>query len=162
MVKKIVLIMLSMVSLLYSMGNNINYDDRFNQEEYREIDKELNDRLNNVTLTSKVYIEINGKNIPVKRVKVGTAVVYIDILVNSNSEARRDIVVKNPIPQGSKYLVGSAICNGDCIISYSKDGGATFTEREKQGEIYNYIEFYFRNIPAYKEFRMGFRAVVEG
>jgi len=58
MVKKIVLIMLSMVSLLYSMGNNINYDDRFNQEEYREIDKELNDRLNNVTLTSKVYIEI--------------------------------------------------------------------------------------------------------
>jgi len=69
------------------------------------------------------------------------------------------IVVKNPIPNGTEYVKGSAICQGICTISYSTDGGRTLVKKEDSGV--NFIEFYFKNIPAQKEFRMGFRAVVK-
>jgi uncharacterized repeat protein (TIGR01451 family) len=161
MIKKIFAILLCISSILQAMGDNINYDNIFNQAENREVDRDFDNRIDNITVESFAFQEINGKNIPVKEVKVGTKIVYINKVINSNSEARRDIVVKNPIPKGTKYVVGSAICNGGCTISFSTDGGATFTTMEQKGKIYNYIEFYFRTIPAYKEFRMGFRAIVE-
>jgi uncharacterized repeat protein (TIGR01451 family) len=161
MIKKILLTLFFISSLAYSMGDSINYDDKFNQEVNREIDRNLDNRLNNITLDTFTFKEKNGKNMYIKKVKVGSKVVYINKVTNSNSEARRDVVVKNPIPKGTQYVVGSAICNGGCTISYSTDGGNTLSKQEKRGVKYNYIEFYFKNIPPYKEFRMGFRAIVE-
>ena len=161
MIKKILVTLLFTLGILHAMGDNINYDDKFDQEENREVNRGLDNRLDNITLKSFVFQEKNGKNIPIKNVKVGAKVVYINKVTNSNSEARRDIVVKNPIPRGTKYVIGSAICNGSCTISYSSNGGDSLTTNESRGDIYNYIEFHFREIPAYKEFRMGFRAIVE-
>ncbi len=161
MIKNILVTLLFISSIIYAMGDNINYDEQFNQEDNREIDKNLDNRLANITLQTFVFKEINGKNIPITKVKLGTKVVYINKVINSNSEVRKDIVIKNPIPKGTSYEIGSAICNGGCIISYSTNGGATLTNKEEVGKRYNYLEFYFKKIPAYKEFRMGFRAVVE-
>ncbi len=161
MIKNILATLLFISPILYAMGETMNYDDKFNQEESIEINRNFGNRLINITVESFAFKEENGKNIPVKAVPVGTTVVYINKLTNSNSEARRDIIVKNPIPKGTQYVVGSAICNGGCIISYSTDGGATLSTEEKSGKRYNYIEFYFKEIPAFKEFRMGFRAIVE-
>jgi len=158
-----VLLILSLSMGLWSMGHTINYDDKFNEEEREEVDSNAiaieENSLDNIELKSSAFIEKNGKNISVKKVKRNSKVVYINRLINSNSTPRRDIIVKNPIPEGTEYIKGSAICQGSCIISYSNDGGETLTKNDN-GNV-NYIEFYFKTIPSYKELRMGFRAIVK-
>jgi len=158
---KKILVILSLSMGLWSMGHTINYDDKFNEEETQEVNSNAveENSLDNIELKTFAFIEKNGKNIPVKKVKRDSKVVYINKVINSNSSPRRDIVVKNPIPSGTEYVKGSAICQGSCIISYSSDGGETLIQKDN-GEI-NYIEFHFKTIPSYKEFRMGFRAVVK-
>ncbi len=158
---RILLLIFFILGLLYPMGSTINYDEQYNQEEIREVNQAVKENpLKNIILETFVFQERNGKNIPVKRVEIGSRVVYINRVINSNSESRKGIVVKNPIPNGAKYIKGSAICDGGCIISYSTDGGATLSQNENNDEDYNYIEFFFKNIPAYKEYRMGFRAII--
>ncbi len=158
---RILLLIFFIFNLLYPMGSTINYDEQYNQEEIKEVNQEVSQNpLKNVILETFVFQEKNGKNIPVKRVEIGSSVVYINRVINSNSEPRKGIVVKNPIPDGAKYIKGSAICDGGCIISYSTDGGGTLTQNENEGENYNYVEFFFKSIPAYKEYRMGFRATI--
>ena len=158
---RILLSIFFIFALLYPMGNTINYDEQYYQEEINEVNQAVQENpLKNIILETFVFQNRNGKNIPVKRVEVGSRVVYINRVINSNSEPRSGIIVKNPIPKGAKYINGSAICDGDCIISYSTDGGATLTQNENRDETYNYIEFLFKNIPAYKEYRMGFRAII--
>jgi len=158
--KKILLI-LSFSMGLWSMGHTINYDDKFNEEETQEVDSNAieENSLNNIELKTSAFIEKNGKNISVKKVKRNSKVVYINRIINSSSSEKRDIVVKNPIPRGTEYIKGSAICQGICTISYSSDGGETLMQKDN-GEI-NYIEFHFKTIPSYKELRMGFRAIVK-
>jgi len=158
--KKILLI-LSFSMGLWSMGHTINYDDKFNEEETQEVNSNAieDNSLNNIELKTSAFIEKNGKNISVKKVKRNSKVVYINRIINSNSSEKRDIVVKNPIPLGTEYIKGSAICQGICTISYSSDGGETLIQQDDSQV--NYIEFHFRTIPSYKEFRMGFRAIVK-
>ncbi len=164
---RILILIFFIFSLLYPMGSNINYDEQYHQEEIKEVNRRavtknppLRNPLKNIILESYVFQERNGKNIPVKRVKIGSSVIYINRVINSNSEPRRGIIVKNPIPNGAKYIKGSAICDGGCIIRYSTDGGTTLSENENRSKEYNYIEFFFKSIPAYKEYRMGFRAII--
>jgi len=166
---KKILVMLSLSMGLWSMGHTINYDDKFNEEERQEVNSNAMQEdvivekkeasIENIELETSAFIEKNGKNISVKKVKRNSKVVYINRVINSNSNPRKDIVVKNPIPEGTEYIKGSAICQGSCIISYSNDGGETLTKNDN-GNV-NYIEFYFKTIPSYKELRMGFRAVVK-
>ena len=158
---KKILLMLSLSMGLWSMGHTINYDDKFNEEETQEVNSNAveEETVENIELKTFTFIEKNGKNIPVKKVKRNSKVVYINKVINSNSSSKRDIVVKNPIPSGTEYIKGSAICQGSCTISYSSDGGETLIQKDN-GEI-NYIEFHFKTIPSYKEFRMGFRAIVK-
>jgi len=158
---KKMLVMLSFSMGLWSMGHTINYDDKFNEEETQEVNSNAveEETVENIELKTFAFIEKNGKNIPVKKVKRNSKVVYINKVINSNSNSKRDIVVKNPIPNGTKYIKGSAICQGSCTISYSSDGGETLIQKD-DGQV-NFIEFHFKTIPSYKEFRMGFRAIVE-
>jgi len=158
---KKILVMLSLSMGLWSMGHTINYDDKFNEEETQEVNSNAveENTVNNIELKTFAFMEKNGKNIPVKKVKRNSKVVYINKVINSNSSSKRDIVVKNPIPSGTEYIKGSAICQGSCTISYSSDGGETLIQKDN-GKI-NYIEFHFKTIPSYKEFRMGFRAIVK-
>jgi len=165
---KKILLMLSLSMGLWSMGHTINYDDKFNEEERQEVNSNAieNTRvenkeasIDNIELETSAFIEKNGKNVHIKKVKRNSSVIYINRVINSNSSPRRDIVIKNPIPEGTEYIKGSAICQGSCTISYSSDGGETLTKNDN-GNV-NYIEFYFKTIPSYKEFRMGFRAVVK-
>ncbi len=158
---------------LEAMGPSINYDDKFDQEAQASIKKEvkedLSQRLSMLTLKSLIlqekYVNQNGKsikkNIPVKKVSKGSKVVYINRLINNDSRAKIDIVVKNPIPLGTSYIIGSATCNGGCIISFSSDGGATFSTEEEEGQNYTDLEFHFKKIASKKEMRMGFGAIIK-
>lgn len=81
------------------------------------------------------------------------------MLNNDSSNIKRDIILKNPIPKGTEYVRGSAICNNGCTISYSSSSGDALSSSEDG--IINYIEYYFKSMNVGKEYRMGFRAVVK-
>ena len=158
---------------LEAMGPSINYDDKFDKEAKafikKEVKEDLSQRLSMLTLKSLVFqekrVSQNGKsvtkNIPVKKVPKGSKVVYINRLINNDSRAKIDIVVKNPVPLGASYIVGSAICDTGCTISFSSDGGATFSTEEEEGQNYTDLEFHFKRIASKKEMRMGFRAIIK-
>jgi uncharacterized repeat protein (TIGR01451 family) len=162
MVKAVLVLWILLSSYIFAMGSDVNYDDKFNQQEQREVNRQsINSSLSGIELKTAAFQERRGKNVPVKKVRRNSRVVYINRVINKSNSAKRDIIVKNPIPFGTKYVNGSARCEGGCIISYSTDGGANLVSKEERGENYNYIEFYFKNIPPHKEYRMGFRAIVK-
>jgi len=159
---------------VHAMGPTINYDEKFDQEARQIIQKnlqgDLKQRLAGLRLLSlpfqeKVTRTADGKEVkknePVHRVERGSRVVYINRLINEAREKKENIVVKNPIPKGTEYVVGSAICDTGCTIGYSTDGGATFSPKEQAGAHYTDLEFYFKEVPPRKEMRMGFRAIVK-
>jgi len=145
----------------FSSQENIVEEEIVEEEIVEEIVPKENDSsdISNIRLKSLVFQEIKGKNVPVKEVKRGTKVVYINVVFNDSSKTKRDIVIKNPIPMGTEYVLGSATCNNGCIISYSNDGGLNLSSGE-QGSV-SYIEYYFKSMMAGKEYRMGFRAIVK-
>ncbi|NOZ90552.1 MAG: hypothetical protein GXO60_04610 [Epsilonproteobacteria bacterium] len=162
MIKNIVVVSVLVSSYLFAMGSSINYDEQFNQVEQQEVNSNsIENELFGLRLDSFVFLEKNGKNVPVKKVKRGTKVVYINRVQNNNNTPKRNIIIKNPIPEGTEYVIGSAICQDGCTISYSTDGGRTLMQQQSNNMIYNYIEFYFPVIAPHKEIRMGFRAIVE-
>ncbi len=167
------LLVLGVVSI-HAMGPTINYDEKFDQEVQQGIVKDVQmdsrQRLEGLHLVSLVFQEKTTrtpdgkeikKNQPVSRVERGSRVVYINRLINETGQNKRDIVVKNPMPNGTEYVAGSAICDAGCTISYSSDGGRSFTTQEEAGVHYTDLEFYFKEVPANKELRMGFRAIVK-
>jgi len=176
MLREIFLIASISTTMLCAMGGPVpNYDEKFNDNinerikenmarttpyigEVVEVEQPSNN-LSNIRLKSLVFQEIKGKNIPVKEVTRGSKVVYINLLKNDSSNIKRDIILKNPIPKGTEYVRGSAICNNGCTISYSSSSGDTLSSSEDG--IINYIEYYFKSMNVGKEYRMGFRAVVK-
>jgi len=156
--------------MLQAMGSTVNYDEQFDREERASISQDTSERLSMLLLKSLVFQEqvITNKQgesikkkLPVTSVLKGSKVVYINRLINKSFEDKKDIVVKNPIPQGAEYVVGSATCNGGCVIYFSSDGGVTFSTEEHEGQTYTNLEFYFKKIAPKKETRMGFRAIIK-
>ena len=179
MLREVFLIGAISTTMLCAMGGPVpNYDERFNEninerikenmatstvsnisnvEEVIEIEQPSNN-ISNIRLRSLVFQEINRKNVPVTKVKAGTDVVYINVATNDSSNIKRDIVIKNPIPNGTEYVRGSATCNNGCIISYSTHSGSKLTSQESS--VVLYIEYYFKSMNAGQEYKMGFRATV--
>jgi len=175
-----VITVLLLSGVLYSMGNPPpNYDNRYDEEieeavsaDIESIQSELREKkeakLSSISIKTfsfqeKIITKKDGtkvrKNIPVKEVIRDSSVVYINKLINNDSEAQNNIVVKNPIPSGTEYVKGSATCAGGCTISYSSDGGETLSSSDNNRV--SYIEFHFSNLYPNKEIRMGFRAIVK-
>ena len=188
--KKSILIMICTLSgLLNAMGVDVNYDEKFDSEEKQEITttvtepvepppppKEVKIKpvvaenpLEGLVLKSlyfqKKVVTKNGKKlkkfVEVEDALIESKVTYITKLINNTTLPRKNIVVKNPIPVGAKYILGTASCLDVCTIRYSADNGATFVETDKGGEEYNYLEFTFSSVPAKKEFRMGFDTIIQ-
>ena len=177
MLREIFLIGSVSTTVLFGMGGPVpNYDEKFNEninqriketmpiiEEVVPIVKEKVEQrfsdTTNIRLKSLVFQEVNHRNIPVREVKSGSKVVYINIAINDSSDIKKDIVIRNPIPMGTEYVRGSATCDNRCIISYSSSFGDTLSSNE-DGDI-NYIEYHFKRMDSGKEYRMGFRAVIK-
>ena len=180
MFKRGLITILLLSGVVYSMGNPPpNYDNSYDEEiaeavsaDIESIQKELRAKreaqlaslsIKSFSFQEKIVTTADGKkikkSIPVEQVARGTKVVYINRLKNIDEETRTNIIIKNPIPKGTKYIKGSAICGQECTISYSTDGGKTLNSSDENGV--SYIEFYFSNIYPHKEVRMGFRAIVK-
>jgi uncharacterized repeat protein (TIGR01451 family) len=58
----------------------------------------------------------------------GDVVEYRLVFTNRNTAAVRDIELKDPIPAGLRYMLGSAKADrDDAVIEFSIDGGATYS-----------------------------------
>ena len=188
--KKNILIMICTLSgLLNAMGVDVNYDEKFDSAERSQVTTTVSEPvkptpppkevkiketstqnpLEGLVLKSlyfqKKIINKKGKKfkkyVEVKDALIESKVTYITKLINNTTVPRKDIVVKNPLPLGVKYVLGTASCLDACTIRYSADNGATFVETDKGGEEYNFIEFTFSSVPAKKEFRMGFDTIIQ-
>ena len=112
----------------------------------------------------KIVDHKNGKAkkyVEVKDALVKSKVTYINKLINTTNLTKYNVVIKNPIPRGVEYILGTASCLDACTIRYSADNGKTFVPTDKGGENYNYLEFIFATVPARKEFRMGFDTIIK-
>ena len=161
-----------LISVLgYAAMPTVNYDEQFDSEEIENInDHIINDallglKLETLTFQERILKTAKGetvkKNVTVKKVKHGDKVVYINRVINETGEVKRNIVVRNPIPQGTRYLHGSAVCDKGYTISYSSNQGTTLQSKDDTTQNYNYLEFHFYQILANQEVRMGFRVIIE-
>jgi uncharacterized repeat protein (TIGR01451 family) len=94
----------------------------------------------NVSISSASYQEEtkvmkNGEKVSswVKASKVvpGTVIRYVNALENSGTQSASQLVVNNPVPQNMEYVANSASCQSGCSLSYSVDGGKSYSQPEK-------------------------------
>lgn len=131
-----------------------------------------------ITAEKIVLVEQNGKQIE-KRVLAtdvlpGDVIVYTLQYENKGDEAAQNVVLNDPIPQGTSYVVASAFSPA-AEVSFSIDG-KTFknpslltymvkkngkTEQRKASpEQYTHIRWLVKKIPAGKSGVVGFRVKV--
>lgn len=76
----------------------------------------------------EVVVSVNGKpvtkKIAAKGAKPGEVIIYTLSFQNSGTEAAKDVIISDPIPEGTAYLPGSASEIGD--LTFSIDKGKTF------------------------------------
>lgn len=81
--------------------------------------------------TREVVEKVNGQEVrkflPVTKVEPGQTLIYTLKYRNDGDEKATSVVINNPIPQGTVYLVGTA-SGRDSEITFSIDGGKTFKQ----------------------------------
>lgn len=84
-----------------------------------------------ITAEKVVQTEKNGKSVeqrlPADDVQPGDILVYTLSYENRGNEAATGVVLNDPIPEGTVYIVGSAFGPG-ADISFSIDGGKSFKQ----------------------------------
>lgn len=82
----------------------------------------------NVAITIKaekeVTVTVKGKQvkkrIAAKGVQPGDEIIYTLNYVNSGTETAKDVVISDPIPEGTSYIPGSASEGGELVFSIDK------------------------------------------
>jgi len=76
----------------------------------------------------EVTVTVKGKQvkkrIATKGVQPGEEIIYTLSYANSGTEAAKDVLISDPIPEGTAYIPGSASEVGD--LTFSIDKGKTF------------------------------------
>jgi len=133
-----------------------------------------------ITAEKVIQIEENGKSVE-KRiaaddVQPGDTLVYTMTYENKGDEAATGVVLNDPIPQGTIYIVDSAFGPG-ADISFSIDGGKNFKQpsmltyevnvggksekRKATPEQYTHIRWTVEKIAASRSGMAGFRVRVK-
>jgi uncharacterized repeat protein (TIGR01451 family) len=186
MKKKLLMVLCTVSGVLYAMGTDVNYDEKFDSAEKSQMTTTVTEPVATPTpIVKKEVVASNPleglviktlyfqkktvdhegakakKYVEVKDALVESKVTYINKLINTTNKTKKDVVIKNPIPKGVEYVLGTASCLDDCTIRYSADNGKTLVANDKGGENYNYLEFTFSTVPPKKEFRMGFDTIIK-
>lgn len=133
----------------------------------------------NVTAEKEVTVNEGGeqvvKRVPAAEAAPGETVIFTIAYENVGDEAATDVVVNNPIPEGTAFVPGSAADTGE--VTFSIDGGESFKRpslltyettapdgtREKRTaspEQYTHIRWRLPEIPAGAGGEVGFRVEV--
>lgn len=137
-----------------------------------------------VTLAIKaekeIVVEEDGKKVT-KRVSAeeaapGETIIFTIAYANTGDEAATNVVVNNPLPEGTAYVLGSATEIGE--VTFSIDGGQTFKKpslltyettapdgtkekRTASPEQYTHVRWQLPEIPAGERGEVSFRVKVK-
>ncbi len=134
----------------------------------------------NVTAEKEVTVNEGGeqvvKRIPAAEADPGETVIFTITYENVGDEAADNVVVNNPIPEGTDYVPGSATEKGE--VSFSIDGGKAYKnpslliyettnpdgtkeKRTASPEQYTHIRWQLPEIGAGEGGAVGFRVKVQ-
>ncbi len=127
-----------------------------------------------------VTVTVNGEQVvervPASEAAPGEEVIFTITYENSGDEAATNVVVNNPLPEGTVYVPGSATETGE--VGFSIDGGTSFasadeltvevaaadgtTEKRLAGpEQYTHIRWQIPEIPAGASGEVSYRVEVQ-
>lgn len=134
-----------------------------------------------MTAEKEIAVVENGKTL-VKRVTAdtvesGQTLFYTLTVTNQGDEKAANVVLNNPLPEGTTYFSNSAYGEGSKIV-FSADGGQRYDvpprlviqvkkadgsveKRIAAPEDYTHIRWTIAEIPAGKSLKLGYRAVVK-
>ena len=107
------------------------------------------------------------------KVHKGAVLIYVNQIINTSYDIKKQVVIDNPIPYGTAYLKGTSSCEGVCKMLYSIDGGKSYaeskelfviygsTKRLAKGSEYTHIKYIFSEIPPHAKIRMAFKAILK-
>lgn len=114
------------------------------------------------------------KREPVKLAVPGSTVIYTTRFTNNGAQPAGDVVIDNPIPQNTVFVVGSAF-GARTAISYSVDGGKSYdaparlrvrgangVERAAEPRDYTHIRWRYQGeLAPGQRGEVGFRVVIK-
>jgi uncharacterized repeat protein (TIGR01451 family) len=133
-----------------------------------------------ITAEVVVTVEEEGKqvvkHIPAVDILPGETIIYTVSFANTGDEAATNVVIEDPIPEGTAYLPGSATEVGE--VTFSIDGGKTFKRpslltyeitqpngsKEKKvasPEEYTHLRWQIPQIPAGAKGEVNFKVIVK-
>ena len=135
----------------------------------------------NMTAEKEISVVENGQTV-VKRVAAdtvesGQTLFYTLTVTNSGDEKAANVVLNNPVPEGTAYVADSAYGEGSKIV-FSADGGQNYDlpsrlavpvknadvstgKRIAAPEAYTHIRWTVAEVPPGKSLKLGYRAVVK-
>jgi uncharacterized repeat protein (TIGR01451 family) len=116
------------------------------------------------------------KRVAAEEAAPGETIIFTITYANTGDEAATNVVVNNPLPQGTAYIPGSATEKGE--VSFSIDGGETFKKpslltyevtnpdgtkekRTASPEQYTHVRWQLPSIPAGEKGEVSFRVKVK-
>jgi len=133
-----------------------------------------------ITAEKEVVVEEDGKKVT-KRVAAGEAapgetIIFTIAYANTGDEKATNVVINNPLPEGTAYVPGSATEVGE--VTFSIDKGETFKnpslltyeittpdgkkeKRTASPEQYTHVRWQLPEIPAGEKGEVGFRVQVK-
>lgn len=131
-----------------------------------------------ITAEKVVVVEKDGKQVE-KRVSAtdvvpGDVIVYTLQYENKGDEAAQNVVLNDPIPQGTSYIVASAFgplaevrfsvdgktFKKPSLLTYTVNKNGKTEQRKASPEQYTHIRWIVKKIPAGKSGVVGFRVKV--
>ncbi|MFO7605046.1 MAG: hypothetical protein R6W72_01910 [Desulfurivibrionaceae bacterium] len=133
-----------------------------------------------ITAEKEVSVVENGeqvvRRVPAAEAAPGETVIFTIAYANTGDEAATDVVVNNPIPEGTAFVPGSATETGE--VTFSIDGGTTYKraslltyettapdgnkeKRTASPEQYTHIRWQLPEIPAGEGGEVGFWVKVQ-
>lgn len=133
-----------------------------------------------ITAEKEVVVTENGqsvtKRVPAAEATPGETIIYTLEVANNGDEPATNVVVNDPIPEGTSFLPGSA--SGDGAPAFSIDGGKTYNkpslltyeftnpdgskeQRVASPEKYTHIRWQIPQIAAGAKLELGFKVKVK-
>jgi uncharacterized repeat protein (TIGR01451 family) len=134
-----------------------------------------------IQATKEVVQVVKGvrttKRVPAESASPGEVMEYTLAYANRGDEAAREAVVDDPVPEGTRYVAGSATGAG-ADITFSVDGGKTFAKAEQltvevklpggktekrpaSPDAYTHVRWTLKEVPAGTSGALAFRVQVK-
>jgi uncharacterized repeat protein (TIGR01451 family) len=135
----------------------------------------------NMTAEKEISVVINGnavvKRVAADTVESGQTLFYTLMVTNRGDEKAANVVLNNPVPEGTAYVVDSAYGEGTKIV-FSADGGQSYDlpprlvvqlknadgsagKRIADPEEYTHIRWTVAEVLPGKSLKLGYRATVK-